>query len=96
MGIQEIVSKHREQILSLAEKYGASDVRVFGSFARGTADEKSDVDFLVNLAPGRSLFDLGGLLYELQELIGRRVDVVTPAGLRPRIRDRVLREALPI
>jgi len=96
MGIQEIVSKHREQILSLAKKYGASDVRVFGSFARGTADEKSDVDFLVNLAPGRSLFDLGGLLYELQELIGRRVDVVTPAGLRPRIRDRVLREALPI
>ena len=96
MGIQEIVSKHREQILSLAEKYGASDVRVFGSFARGTADEKSDVDFLVNLAPGRSLFDLGGLLYELQELIGRRVDVVTPAGLRPRIRDRVLREATPI
>ena len=96
MGIQEIISKHREQILSLAEKYGASDVRVFGSFARGTADEKSDVDFLVNLAPGRSLFDLGGLLYELQELIGRRVDVVTPAGLRPRIRDRVLREATPI
>ena len=96
MGIQEIISKHREQILKVAEKYGASDVRVFGSFARGTADEKSDVDFLVNLAPGRSLFDLGGLLYELQELIGRRVDVVTPAGLRPRIRDRVLREALPI
>jgi predicted nucleotidyltransferase len=96
MGIQEILSKHREQILSLAEKHGASDVRVFGSFARGTADEKSDVDFLVNLAPGRSLFDLGGLLYELQELIGRRVDVVTPAGLRPRIRDRVLREATPI
>ena len=96
MGIQEIISKHREQILKVAEKYGASDVRVFGSFARGTADEKSDVDFLVNLAPGRSLFDLGGLLYELQELIGRRVDVVTPAGLRPRIRDRVLREATPI
>ena len=96
MGIQEIISKHREQILTVAEKYGASDVRVFGSFARGTADEKSDVDFLVNLAPGRSLFDLGGLLYELQELIGRRVDVVTPAGLRPRIRDRVLREATPI
>jgi len=96
MGMQEIISNHREQILSLAEKYGASNVRVFGSFARGTADEKSDVDFLVNLAPGRSLFDLGGLLYELQELIGRRVDIVTPAGLRPRIRDRVLREATPI
>jgi predicted nucleotidyltransferase len=54
------------------------------------------VDFLVSLAPGRSLFDLGGLLYELQQLIGRHVDVVTDAGLRPRIRDRVLREAVPI
>ncbi len=96
MGIQEIIGSHREQILSLAAKYGASDVRIFGSFARGTADEHSDVDFLVNLAPGRSLFDLGGLLYELQQVIGRRVDVVTDAGLRPRIRDRVLKEAVPI
>ncbi|MHC4508401.1 MAG: nucleotidyltransferase family protein [Planctomycetota bacterium] len=96
MGIQDIIINHREQILSLAAKYGASDVRVFGSFARGTADENSDVDFLVSLDPGRSLLDLGGLLYELQQLIGRRVDVVTDAGLRPRIRDRVLREAVPI
>jgi len=96
MGIQDIISDRREQILSLAAKYGASDVRVFGSFARGTADENSDVDFLVTLVPGRSLFDLGGLLYELQQVIGRRVDVVTDAGLRPRIRDRVLREAVPI
>jgi len=96
MGIQEIIGNHREQILSLAAKYGASDVRIFGSFARGSADENSDVDFLVSLEPGRSLFDLGGLLYELQQLIGRRVDVVTDAGLRPRIRDRVLREAVSI
>ncbi len=96
MGIQEIIVSRKEQILALAAKYGASDVRVFGSVARGTADEKSDVDFLVNLAPGRSLFDLGGLLYELQKLLGRNVDVITPAGLRPRIRDRVLKEAVPI
>jgi len=86
----------KEQILALAAKYGASDIRVFGSVARGTADDNSDVDFLVNLAPGRSLFDLGGLLYELQKLLGRNVDVVTQAGLRPRIRDRVLKEAVPI
>lgn len=96
MGIQEIIVSRKEQILALAAKYGASNVRVFGSVARGTADENSDVDFLVNLAPGRSLFDLGGLLYELQMLLGRNVDVVTPAGLRPRIRDRVLKEAIPI
>jgi predicted nucleotidyltransferase len=95
MGIEQI-SKQREQILSLAARYGASHIRVFGSFARGTADERSDIDFLVDLAPGRSLFDLGGLLYELQQLLGRSVDVVTTAGLRPRIRDRVLSEAVAL
>jgi predicted nucleotidyltransferase len=96
MGIQEIISSHKEQILALADKYGASDVRVFGSVARGTADERSDIDFLVDLVPGRSLLDLGGFLYELQQLLGRPVDVITAAGLRPRIRDRVLKEAVPI
>jgi len=96
MGIQELIGSQKEQILALAAKYGASDVRVFGSVARGTADEQSDVDFLVKLAPGRSLLDLGGLLYELQQLLGRRVDVVTPAGLRHRIRERILEEAVPI
>ena len=96
MGIRELISSHRKQILELADKYGASDVRVFGSVARGTADEKSDIDFLVDLAPGRSLLDLGGLLYELQHLLGKNVDVVTSAGLRSRIRDRVLKEAVHI
>jgi uncharacterized protein len=96
MEIQELISSKREQVLALAEKYGASQVRIFGSVARGTADEKSDIDFLVDLAPGRSLLDLGGLLYELQILLGRDVDVITPAGLRPRIRQRVLEEAVSI
>jgi predicted nucleotidyltransferase len=96
MGIQELIGKQREQILALAAKYGASDVRIFGSVARGQADDLSDVDFLVNLQDGRSLFDLGGLLYELQRLLGRRVDVVTFDGLRPRIRDRVLKEAVQL
>jgi len=96
MGIREIIDSHREQILTLANKYGASEVRIFGSVAKGTADECSDIDFLVDLAPGRSLLDLGGLLYELQHLLGRDVDVITSAGLRPRIRDRVLREAVNI
>ncbi len=96
MGIQELISSKREQVLTLAKKYGASQVRVFGSVARGTADEKSDIDFLVDLAPGRSLLDLGGLLYELQNLLGRNVDVITSAGLRPRIRQRVLKEAVSL
>ena len=95
MGIEQI-SQQREQIFSLAARYGASHIRVFGSFARGTADDHSDIDFLVDLAPGRSLFDLGGFLYELQQLLGRNVDVVTTAGLRPRIRDRVLSEAVAL
>jgi predicted nucleotidyltransferase len=71
-------------------------VRVFGSVARGDADRQSDVDFLVEMASGRSLMDLGGLLVDLEELLGRRVDVVTERGLRERIRERVLQEALPL
>jgi hypothetical protein len=94
MGIAEVIDKQRSQILAIAAQYGAGNVRVFGSVARGEADDQSDVDFLVDLEEGRSLFDLGGLLMDLQALLHRRVDVVTSAGLRPRIRDRVLREAV--
>ena len=90
------LKRHRAEILRLAAKYGATDVRVFGSVARGEADESSDIDFLVRMSPGRSAFDIGGLLMDLQDLLGRRVDVVTERGLRPRMRDRVLREAIPV
>jgi uncharacterized protein len=86
----------RTEILALASKYGAQNCRVFGSVARGDAGPESDVDFLVDLEPNRSLLDLGGLLMDLQDLLGRRVDVVTERGLRDRIRDRVLREAIPL
>jgi len=96
MTVIDFVRQHRAEVLRLAATHGATDVRVFGSVARGEADERSDVDLLVRLAPGRSLFDLGGLLVDLEELLGRRVDVVTERGLRPRIRDRVLREAVPV
>lgn len=96
MGIKETIEKNREQVLKLAAKYGASNIRLFGSAASGTADQKSDIDFLVDVEPGRSLFDLGGLLFELQQLLGRPVDIVTTAGLRPRIRERVLKEAVAI
>jgi hypothetical protein len=75
-------------------EHGAHRVRVFGSVARGEADEKSDIDFLVEMEPGRSLFDLGGIQYELEQLLGRPVDVVTERGLKPRIRGRVLQEAV--
>jgi len=96
MGISEIIQDRKEQILALAAKYGASNVRVFGSVANGTADEKSDIDFLVDLEKGRSLFDLGGLLMALQGLFNRKVDVVTENGLHWYIKEQIINEAKPI
>lgn len=95
MGIEELRQK-RNEIFRLAARHGATNVRVFGSVARGDEDERSDVDFLVEMGGGRSLLDLGGLLVDLEELLGRRVDVVTERGLKTRIRERVLREAVPL
>ena len=96
MNIYELLQAKREEILRSAAKHGAYNVRIFGSVARREADADSDVDFLVEMEPGRSLFDLGGLLMELQELLERDVDVVTEKGLRQRIRERVLTEAVPL
>ncbi|MBN1508150.1 MAG: nucleotidyltransferase family protein [Sedimentisphaerales bacterium] len=93
MGIAEILGDKRNAILQIAATHGATSISVFGSVARGEADVGSDVDFLVELEDGRSLFDLGGLLMDLQTLLGRNVDVVTEKGLHWYIRDRVLREA---
>ena len=86
----------RAAVLRTARKFGARSVRLFGSLARWDADAASDIDLLVELEPGRSLLDLGGMQFELEALLGRHVDVVTERGLRPRIRDRVLREAVPL
>lgn len=96
MTLEQLLKEKRDEILRIAAKHGARNVRVFGSVARGEGDAESDVDLLVELEPGRSLFDLGGLQYELQRLLGRRVDVVTERGLKARIRERVLREAVPV
>jgi hypothetical protein len=92
----EILKAKREQILSIARQHGARHVRIFGSVARGDAGPLSDIDFLVEMEPGRSLLDLGGLAADLQELLGRHVDVVTDRGLKARIRARVLEEAIPL
>lgn len=86
----------RQEILRLADHWGARKLRVFGSVARGDATTTSDVDFLVKLDPDRSLLDQGGLLTDLEALLGVRVDILSEAGLRPRFRDRVLDEALPL
>lgn len=86
----------REEIIRVAEARGAHNVRVFGSVARGEAVESSDVDFLVQLDEHRGLFDLGGLLMDLQDLLGCEVDVTTEAGLRPRVAARVLADAVEL
>ena len=96
MSIEELISARRQEILVIAHRYGARNIRLFGSVARGDEGPDSDIDLLVELEPGRSLFDLGGMLYELQELLGVEVDVVTEKGLRARIRERVLSEAVPL
>src|SRR5437899_11339502 len=94
--LDELLGTQREEILRLAASHGARDIRVFGSVARGEADESSDVDFLVEMEPGRSLLDMGGLLMDLQALLGRQVDIISARGLRPSIRDRILREAVSL
>ena len=93
--LQELRAR-REEILGLAAARGARRVRVFGSVARGDSNPTSDVDFLVQLDDERGLFDLGGLLMDLQELLGCDVDVTTEAGLRPRVADRVLADAVEL
>ena len=96
MDAQTLLKTRRKDILAIAARNGAFNVRVFGSVARGDNRPDSDVDFLVNLEKGRSLLDLARLLRELQTLLGTSVDVMTEAGLRTRIKDQVLREARPL
>ena len=86
----------RPELLDTAERYGVKNVRVFGSVARGTATLESDVDLLVEVEPGTSLFELGELYLDLQELLGIRVDLVTDGGLNPRLREQILSEAVPL
>ena len=96
MGIAERIQAQKSEILRNAAGHGAHNVRLFGSVARGEAGPDSDVDFLVEMEPGRSLLDQGALWQDLAELLGRPVDIVEPEGLHWYIRDRVLHEAVPL
>lgn len=96
MDAKTLLKIRRKEILETATRNGAVNVRVFGSVARGEDRPDSDIDLLVNLEPGRSLMDLARLLRELNTLLDHPVDVITEAGLRPRIKDQVLKEARPL
>ena len=96
MSVKDILKARREDILRIAAKYGASNVRVFGSVARGEEGPESDVDLLIELEAGRSLLDHVALLQDLEEVLSLKVDVVNEKALHHRIRDRVLREATPL
>ncbi|KON81975.1 nucleotidyltransferase family protein [Azoarcus sp. PA01] len=91
-----VIETHREELRALARRYGVRSIKVFGSMVRDEADAESDVDLLVETTPDTSGFTLGALLMDAQDLLGRRVDIVTPASLHPAIRARVLREARAI
>lgn len=96
MTVAELLGAKRDDLLRIAGHYGARDIRVFGSLARGEAGPESDVDLLVKLDPGVTLFKHAALVRELEALLGRKVDVVSERGLRPRVREQVLRDAVPL
>jgi predicted nucleotidyltransferase len=96
MSLSTKLQEKRGDVLRLAASHGARNLRVFGSVARGDSDQSSDLDLLVDMEAGRSLFDMGGLLMDLQDMLGCKVDVVSEKGLSPRIRERVLGEAVPL
>jgi uncharacterized protein len=94
--LETLLSKKRAAILNLAGRHGASNVRVFGSIARGEAAPDSDIDLLVKMKEGRSYFDLVGLWQDLEELLKTRVDVLADDGLSPHLQERILKEARPL
>ena len=96
MNVETMLKEKRKEILRIAEKYGAKNVRVFGSVARGESNENSDIDFLVQFSAGFTLLKHAALIRELESLLGGKVDVVSERGLKPRIKDRIIKEAVPL
>ena len=96
MNTLNFLQSKRTEILALAAKHGASNVRLFGSVIRDEDRDGSDVDFLVDMQENRSLFDLIGLQQDLEKAIGRKVDLLTPSGINRYLKDRILAEAVPL
>lgn len=91
-----LIKEKRSEILKIASKHGVNSVKVFGSTAREETSDKSDIDFLVEVGKARSPFFPGGLIADLEELLGKKVDVVEPDGLHWFIRDQIMKEAVPL
>jgi predicted nucleotidyltransferase len=96
MNMYELLKNKRDEIISIANKHGAYNIRVFGSVARNEATETSDIDFIIEVGENTSFFFPGGLIVDLENLLGKKVDIVTEKSLKPRIKDKVLREAKAI
>lgn len=96
MTLDELRSTKRPLITAIAAKFGAKNIRIFGSTARGDARADSDVDFLITMEPGRTYLDFVGFWQELEELLGRKIDVVSENGVSPYLRNEILREAVPL
>jgi predicted nucleotidyltransferase len=94
--MHECLLSKRQEILKIAARHGVRTIRVFGSYSRGEASPHSDVDFLVEAGEGRSPFFPGGLIADLEDLLGQSVDVVEPEGLHWSIKAQVLAEAVPL
>ncbi len=91
----QLIRQKKNEILSIVRQHGIRRIRIFGSVARGDETPQSDIDFLVDLEEGCTLFDLGGALVELQKLLGRKVDIVTERGLHWYLREKIIKEARP-
>lgn len=96
MTLEELRGRYRAEIVAIATKRGARNVRVFGSIARGDQSTHSEIDFLVDFKPGRSLLDLTGLWLDLEAALDCKVDVVSSRGLKPRLSAEVMRDAVPL
>ena len=92
----EVLRKRRDEILAIAQRHGASNIRIFGSVARGEAGPDSDIDLVVEFKPGTSLMDHGGLIMDLQDALGCKVDIISARGMRDRLRTHVNGEAVAL
>ena len=96
MSTLDFLRSRRSEILALAARHGAANVRVFGSVARGEDAAHSDLDFLVDMAEDRSLYDLVGFQQDIEKLLGRKIDLLTENGINRHLRERIVAEAVPL